>query len=126
MMLDSAARDASALEAMRDPGKVSEEIFGFHLQQAAEKAFKAWIALLGGLYELTHDLEQLLAQLETCGAPTDDLDRFRPLAGYTPYAVEFRYQGADPSAEPIDRNATIALVAELLEHVGAALNAIEQ
>lgn len=126
MMLRLASRDARALDAMRNSDAVTEEVFGFHLQQAAEKAFKGWIAVLGGLYELTHDLDELLQQLEDCGADPGDLDRFRALARFTPYAVEYRYEGVAEWVEPIDRNATTALVAELLEHVGAALDAIEQ
>ncbi len=125
MMLDSAARDASALDAMRDPLRVSEEVFGFHFQQAAEKAFKAWIATRGGIYALTHDLGELLEQLAACGAPAEDLDRFQDLVAYTPYAVEFRYQGVDESVESIDRDAAIVLVAELLDHVRAELAGIE-
>lgn len=125
MMLRLAAGDARALDAMRNPDAVTEEIFGFHLQQAVEKAFKGWIAVLGGLYELTHDLDELLQQLEECGADPGDLDRFRALARFTPYAVEYRYEGVAEWVQPIDRNATIALVAQLLEHVGAALDAVE-
>ncbi len=126
MMLRLATGDAKALEAMRNPDAVTEEIFGFHLQQAVEKAFKGWIAVLGGLYELTHDLDELLRQLEDCGADPGDLDRFRALAEFTPYAVEYRYEGVAEWVEPIDRSGAISLVAELLEHVGAALDAIEQ
>ena len=126
MMLRLAAGDARALAAMRNPDAVTEEIFGFHLQQAVEKAFKGWIAVLGGLYELTHDLAELLQQLEDCGADPGDLDRFRALARFTPYAVEYRYEGVAEWVEPIDRNGAIGLVAELLEHVGMALDAVEQ
>ena len=124
MMLNAAGKDLQSMRLLQEEGP--EESFGFHLQQATEKAFKAWIAILGGLYELTHSLEALLRQLEKCGAEAPAVDRFRDLAGYTPYAVEFRYQGVDPWVEPIDRDAAIALVAELLEHVGAALGAVEQ
>ena len=126
MMLGSAENDARALESMRDPEAFTEEVFGFHLQQAAEKAFKAWIAVLGGLYELTHSLEALLGQLEDCGADAAHVARFQSLAGYTPYAVEFRYQGVDDWVEPIDRGAAITLVGELLDHVGAELAAVEE
>lgn len=126
MMLRLAAGDARALDAMRAPDAVTEEIFGFHLQQAVEKALKGWIAVLGGLYELTHDLDELFQQLQECGADPRDLDRFRALARFTPYAVEYRYEGVAEWVEPIDRNATTALVAELLEHVGATLDAVEQ
>ena len=124
MMLDSAERDLRSMRLLADEGP--EESFGFHLQQAGEKALKAWIAVLGGLYELTHTLETLLEQLDECGADEVDVDRFRGLAGYTPYAVEFRYQGVDEDTEPIDREAAIVLVDELLNHVGAELGKAEE
>ena len=101
MMLKLAAGDAKVLDVMLDPDAATEGVFGFHLQQAVEKAFKAWIALLGGLYELTHDLEQLLQQLEACGAAPEDLARFEDLAGFTPYAVEYRYEGVGEWVQPI-------------------------
>lgn len=126
MMLKLAAGDAKALEVMLDPDAATEEVFGFHLRQAVEKAFKAWIAVLGGLYELTHNLEELLGQLEACGAPPKDLARFRDLAGFTPYAVEYRYEGVAEWVQPIDREAAIALVGDLLDHVGAELRKVEE
>ncbi len=124
MMLDSAERDLRSMRLLEEEGP--EESFGFHLQQAGEKALKAWIAVLGGLYELTHSLETLLEQLDECGADEVDVDHFRGLAGYTPYAVEFRYRGIDDDAEPIDREAAIVLVGELLKHVGAELEKVDE
>lgn len=126
MMLKLAAGDAKALDVMLDPDAATEEVFGFHLQQAVEKAFKAWIALLGGLYELTHNLEDLLRQLEACGADSKDLARFKDLAGFTPYAVEYRYEGVAEWVQPIDRKTAIALVDDLLNHVGAELGKVEE
>ena len=126
MMLKLAAGDARALDVMRDPEAVTEEVFGFHLQQAAEKALKAWIAVLGGLYELTHNLEGLLQQLEACGAAPEELSRFGALAGFTPYAVEYRYDGVAEWVQPIDRDGAIELVGKLLEHVEAELGRIER
>ena len=124
MMLDSAEKDLRSLRLLEDEGP--EESFGFHLQQAGEKALKAWIAILGGLYELTHSLETLLEQLDQCGADRPDVDRFRSISGYTAYAVEFRYQGVDEDTEPIDREAAIVLVGDLLNHVGAKLGDWEE
>ena len=124
MMLDSAEKDLRSLRLLEDEGP--EESFGFHLQQAGEKALKAWIAILGGLYELTHSLETLLEQLDQCGADAPDVDRFRSISAYTAYAVEFRYQGVDEDTEPIDREAAIVLVGDLLNHVGAKLGDWEE
>ena len=60
MLLDAAERDAGALRVMRRSGEVSDEVYGFHVQQAAEKSLRAWLALLGQVYPLTHNLEALL------------------------------------------------------------------
>lgn len=42
IFLDIAARDYRALCGMEDPETFSDEIFGFHVQQAVEKSLKAW------------------------------------------------------------------------------------
>lgn len=38
LLLAAAGRDFRALQGMTDPGVFADEIFGFHAQQAAEKA----------------------------------------------------------------------------------------
>ena len=45
--LSIAARDYRALCGMEDAEVFSDEIFGFHVQQAVEKALKAWLCSLG-------------------------------------------------------------------------------
>ena len=45
---------------MRHSDDISDEVLGFHVQQAAEKSLKAWLALLGETYPLTHNLDTLL------------------------------------------------------------------
>ena len=44
-MLAAATKDWRALAGMADPDVFADEIFGFHAQQAAEKALKAWLSL---------------------------------------------------------------------------------
>ena len=116
MVLERARADLIALEEATP--RVRDESFGFHVQQAAEKALKAWLALLGRKYPLTHDLDDLFARLGSAGASTGF---FRPLAEFTPYAVQFRYEGLEPDHEPIARDAAVALVAALIRHVGDLL-----
>ena len=111
LMLRSAEGDLRSLLILAAEGP--EEGFGFHVQQALEKAFKAWLALLGELY-LTHDLEVLLDRLAAVGA---DIDPWREIGRYTPYAVQFRYTGVDPDTEAIDRDAAAASVRKLLSKV---------
>ena len=121
MMFRAAERDLLTLRGMT--GGVPEESFGFHVQQAAEKTFKAWLALLGETYPLTHNLEALLALLAARGVATQP---FRKLIEYTPYAVEFRYEGVDSSTDPIDREGALALVGALLEQVRRQLAEVEE
>ena len=121
VMYRTAERDVLTLRSMTADTPV--ESFGFHVQQAAEKALKAWLALLGEKYPLTHSIETLLDLLDDRGAATEP---FRSLIDYTPYAVEFRYVGVDPDAEPIDREGAIALVEALLERVGRRLAEVDR
>lgn len=99
-----------------------EESVGFHVQQAAEKAFKAWLALLGETYPLTHSLGMLLELLADRGAPVEP---FRGLVDFTPYAVEFRYMGVDPGTDSIERESVLALVGSLLGRVERRLREVE-
>ena len=111
-MLQAAERDLLTLRGMT--AGVPEESFGFHVQQAAEKSFKAWLALRGATYPLTHNLELLLDRLVAQGVATQP---FEKLIGYTPYAVEFRYEGIGSSTEVIDREGVLTLVEALLGRV---------
>ena len=122
MLLDAATRDVDAVRAMSRSDEIPDEAFGFHVQQTAEKLLKAWIALLGEVYPPTHNIEELLNLLASRGAAVDP---FGDLVDYTPYAVEFRYAGVDPGAEPIDREGALALVQALLERVRRWLAEVE-
>ena len=77
-----------AMGAMLDEQVVADAFFGFHAQQVAEKLLKAWIAVLGGVYPLTHSLARLEAVLVDAG---EDTSTFAELCDLTPYAVEARY-----------------------------------
>ena len=61
LLLTAASRDFRALQGTMDPGVFADEIFGFHAQQAAEKALKAWLSALDVEYPRTHDLTMLLS-----------------------------------------------------------------
>ena len=112
MLLRAAERDVLTLRSMT--AGAPDESFGFHVQQAAEKAFKAWLAVLGETYPLTHSLQALLRLLAAKGVATAP---FNDLADFTPYAVEFRYEGVGADAEPIDREATLARLVILLDGI---------
>jgi O-acetyl-ADP-ribose deacetylase (regulator of RNase III) len=67
-MLRLARRDQNALAAMVGLPQVADTIYGFHAQQAVEKALEAWRALRGTRYPLSHDLPRLITLLRHSGA----------------------------------------------------------
>lgn len=113
-LLRAAERDLSALRAMGDAEAFADEIFGFHVQQAAEKSLKVWIALLGDIYPTTHSLARLLAVLKTRDA---DAARFEDLTAYTPFAVTLRYADASPDVAPFDRGEALGRIEALVARV---------
>ena len=121
VLLDAAKRDILTLQHMASG--VPEESFGFHIQQAAEKSFKAWLALLGVTYPLTHNLKTLLDLLSGQGARTEP---FRALMDFTPFAIEFRYEGVDLDIEPIDRAGVLRLLEALHYQVHSLLTPKEE
>ena len=91
-----------------------EGAWGFWLQQAVEKALKAWLLHLGDDDPpLTHDLRRLLRLLAGRGADTTP---WKDLGVLTVYAVQFRYD-ADPSPLELDRCAFNEQVHTLVLHV---------
>lgn len=53
MMLRMARKDLDAAGRMIENRLFAEEVFGFHAQQAAEKALKAWLSWYGVVYPRT-------------------------------------------------------------------------
>ena len=106
-----ALRDLLTVESMTDSAPV--ESVGFHLQQASEKALKAWLALLGETYPLTHNLATLLGMLSDCQM---DIGAYERVTDLTRFAVEFRYEAAsDAEVEQLAsiRATVLALVGEV-------------
>ncbi len=95
---------------------------GIEGDDSAEKLFKAWLAVLGEVYPLTHNIERLFDLLADQGV---FVEPFRKLIDYTPYAVEFCYTGVDSSTEAIDRAGALAIVESLLEQVQRRLAEVE-
>jgi HEPN domain-containing protein len=114
MMFGKAEDDFMALANMMDRDQFHETIFGFHAQQAVEKALKAWLAMLGVDYPFTHDLSILLKMLEDNG---QDMDPYQDLLEFNTYAVFFRYITDESEIEPFNRPQAVKRVGLLMEHV---------
>ncbi|MDQ7784442.1 MAG: HEPN domain-containing protein [Desulfomonilaceae bacterium] len=113
-MIGMAIKDCRALAGMMDFEVFAEEVFGFHVQQSAEKAMKAWLALLGSEYPLTHDLSILLRFLTEAG---QDVEQYWDLVEFNAFAVQFRYESFGSPDEPLNRVDALNTVHRLVEHV---------
>ena len=122
VLMEMAQKDLKALKNMVDPDAFDDEIFGFHAQQAAEKTGKAWLAVLGHEYPLTHDLSLLLGTLESLG---QDVGAFWDLLNLAVYAVRFRYESYPEFEDPIDRVEVVSRIADFVAHVGAIVDEAE-
>ncbi len=111
-LLEAAEQDINVLRALLNAAGVGDGAFGFHVQQAAEKSLKAWLALLGVKFPLTHDLGRLMTLLDE----KVDVAAFRPLGDYTPFGVQFRYQAVEADT-PIDRPVALRQVEALWRRV---------
>jgi len=114
-MVILAQRDLKALQGMLNADTFADEIFGFHAQQAVEKALKAWLSLIGVEYPRTHDLEELLELLEEHAEPI--LEAFYDLVDLTDFAVQFRYRLFEDDEGRLNRSVMIRQVDNLVVHV---------
>lgn len=102
--------DAKAMRLLAPNSEISDEIIGFHAQQAVEKWLKAVLGSRGIEFEYTHDLRRLIA--EVVAAVGDFPFDTAEVIALTEHAVPLRYDEI-LDAEPIDRDATVALVNEV-------------
>jgi HEPN domain-containing protein len=114
-----AGDDATAVRELAGNAEISDEIVGFHAQQAVEKWLKALMASRGLAQLRTHDIDQLCRALETDGLELP-FPRSR-LGELTIFAVPLRYEQL-LDAEPLDREAIAALVEEVGKWTNAQLD----
>ena len=120
-LVEMAQGQLRTLAAMRDTEVFREEDFGFHAERATKLTLKAWIALTGNQYQLTHFLHVLFDQLENAGVA--EAREFRELSSLTNYAVVSQYQRI---ASPVmDREQVIADVRVLVDYVTSLLERAE-
>lgn len=112
-----ARRDLQAAHAMTNTTSFHEAVWGFQVQQAIEKALKAWLYLFGVEPPFTHDLVALLKLLDQAGI---DIAAYRDLARFTDFAVQIRYDD-QPELQNLDRDSWNNRVEALLASIEAQL-----
>jgi len=119
LFLRKAAQDEALLDAVIDSDKVSDEVIGFHCQQAAEKMLKALLSDLGAAFHKTHELGALMDTLSRSGAPLPG--EFENLDVLTPFGAVYRYDDYD-GTESLNRTETRALLRSLRAWVEGSLH----
>lgn len=117
-----AGDDAAAMCELAGNPEISDEIIGFHAQQAVEKWLKAVLGSQGVAFEYTHDLRRLIAEVDALLGefPFDTPE----VIALTEHAVPLRYDEI-LDTEPLDRDATVALIEEVGRWASAQVDASE-
>ncbi|MDO3379711.1 HEPN domain-containing protein [Geoalkalibacter halelectricus] len=114
LLLRKAREDEDLLVEIFSSARVSDEIFGFHSQQAAEKLLKAMLADFGVDFPRTHNLRLLMDMLADIGFQLPY--KLQDLDFLTPYGTLFRYEYL-PSDIKVDRKQFLGMVRDLRELV---------
>lgn len=118
LLLRKAREDEDLLLEIQSSPRVSDEIFGFHCQQAAEKLLKALLADFGVDFPRTHNLRLLMDLLTDAGFHLPEY--LADLDFLTPYGNLFRYEHL-PSDSNLDRRLFLRMVQALREMVDERL-----
>ena len=119
-LIEMAQGQLVTIDILRNPA-IREEDFGFHAERATELTLKAWIALTGNQYQLTHHLYQLFNQLEVAGVL--ETNKFRSLSSLSNYAVVCQYRRIE--SPEMDRERATEDVRELVTYVAFLLECAE-
>lgn len=108
-------RDLLAAERVLQGQEPLADVSVFHAQQAAEKAFKAFLTAHRQGFVKTHDLALLVRQCQTLDP---EFARFVMAANIlTPYAVRFRYPGGPLAPDVSEARQAIQLATEIVAFV---------
>jgi len=118
LMLAKSQEDLAALVVFEENTTISDEIFGFHAQQAVEKALKAWILAHDVEHPHIHDLNALLGELKSLG---ESVAAYQSLIELNPFAIQFRYEEGSSMSAIVDRGSVLRKVKSLVELVASKL-----
>ena len=118
LLLSKARADKLVLDKLADDSEISDDVIGFHAQQAVEKLLKAVLANRNIEYPRVHDIDRLVDLLETHDGSLPP--QARQLDELTPWATQLRY-GELLDMERLDRERTQRLVDAVLKWADAEL-----
>lgn len=118
-LLRVALRDLQTAQLL-EAAPAQESSWGFHLQQAIEKALMAWILALNHQSPYSHDLSDLMRILSDLG---QEVDSYAEMTVFTVFAVQLRL---DDESDPLDldRKAWRQRTDSLVDHVAQTVRSI--
>ena len=121
--LAKANQDLEAASWLLESPQSLHGAVGFHCQQAAEKALKAYLTWQEEPFEKTHSLVALVG---LCLKFSKDFDALRSAATtLTPYAVITRYPGDLPDISNQEAKNALALAFQIWEFILARLPSLK-
>jgi HEPN domain-containing protein len=102
LLLRKAAQDEALLDEVLESDRVSDEVFGFHCQQAAEKMLKAVLSELGVPFRKTHEIGRLIDLVSRSGLRLPE--ELQEVDALSPFGAVYRYEDYD-SDLALDRHA---------------------
>lgn len=103
-----AKQDLALARLAMGEDSISDQAFGFHVQQVVEKSLKAVIATQSNLPPPTHDLVWLIERSgQEHGFDLDDLDEL------SPYASTMQQPGSPSPPRQLDRRQALARATEV-------------
>ena len=121
LLLRKAGQDEALLDQVLRSSEVSDEIIGFHCQQAVEKILKALLSEAGVRFRKTHDIGMLMTLSADAGLPLPA--EFSNLDRLTPFGAIYRYEDYE-EAISLDTKQVRRLVQELRAWVDSKLQEI--
>lgn len=114
LLVRKALEDEALLVEVAASGRISNEIFGFHAQQAAEKLLKAALSEFSILFPRTHNLRLLMDLLADNGHVLPS--NLTNLDELTPYGTLFRYEAMTDDVH-LDRQTVLTRIRDLRRFV---------
>lgn len=103
-LLRRAESDLRACRTLAGDPAMDDDVVGFHAQQAVEKSLKVALVLRGVDFPRTHDLDFLLARVESHGVEVPTA--LEEADWLSPWAAQLRYDGI---AAELDREQALSV-----------------
>ena len=108
-----ALQDSAAAEALSEKDEISDEIIGFHIQQAYEKGLKALLSANKISFRKTHDLRELISIAESNAI---EIPRaYQEIDEWTSYGVELRYDDIPVNIPSFNRKKALQNLAAFIQ-----------